>query len=387
MDHHETLTQRKICEIADVLRFARKLIANLEQYMSVAAEVFPELSINQVADKLLAETALLLLVCHRLPGECKLSELALSIANLMEPRVRTARLLSLLTESPQVVAGLALPHVALSLMGIVDDVFDDAIVAACESPSLCAVDRPNFRHLEIEWLLGLFQKKQPDFQTLVQASLLQRRLHPIFLRREDGYAMTHTIMYLTDFGMSALPASINQGDVHYFVDHGIAWCLAEYDWDLMIEIMLCEVIVPRPQSSFFDAADLTVQRMFAEQGKIYWERYNRDGTAVCENEEPLSDLYAYHSTFLYGILRAVELVKNRPVNCSIEPISEEVLFNGKLIAMARSNNYPDLLPHLTAGYQLDARLSETCSVACEKLMQHVRAESYRRWRTDNGQRQ
>ena len=53
----------------------------------------------------------------------------------------------------------------------------------------------------------LFSDRRSSLDELVTLSIPSGRAHPIHKESDETYALTHTVMYLTDLGMRSLPTT------------------------------------------------------------------------------------------------------------------------------------------------------------------------------------
>ena len=78
---------------------------------------------------------------------------------------------------------------------------------AWREPLLASMERSPSQQLELYWsacLLGIEQAPPPLVGLLAQPPLAQ------LMRAEDGYALTHALFHITDFGRQPLPAAAVQ---------------------------------------------------------------------------------------------------------------------------------------------------------------------------------
>jgi hypothetical protein len=363
---------------AAALDIAGTIAKRLSFHVEQGEAAFPELDRTKITDKFIAETAVLLLVGYR-TGAAPLNRL-LDLAHLIETAARDPRHLAILAESPQAVVGTALAHSVLETLGLHDADFDAAVLSALRDPAVWAIDRPVFRHLELAWLRGLCGAGDDDIATYASASLLAHQLHPAWMRREDGYAATHTIMYLSDFGSRGLPGQISIPVVGLFVEHGIVLLLGSNHWDLLCEIQnayLCGGRSPR----FFQLAAQQLEAARRTHGALpgpSWPMLS--GMEPSEGRESIWLLNAYHPTFVFGILCA--LASTQPERASgpvtdIESDLRTAMAEAQLIALTRRGPWTELMDCLPSIEQhASGRIGESCSQAAAKIMRVIRATTY-----------
>ena len=367
--------------LAGALDVAALLTADLRRHIRCGATAMPHLDRQQIADKLIAETALLLLMASRAPHIPGRPGRILGLAGTLARFARAPRYYAQLAASPQAALGIALAHVALTLLGFEDRLFDEAVADALDDPSAEAIDRPGFRHLELIWLRALHAEATPDFGFHPDVSLLQHKLHPAWMRREDGYAATHAAMYLTDFGRQPLPASIRPDRIAFFLDHSLTWCAAARDWDLLAEILIAGIASHQPAARHGWALRQLAGR-FSEHGALFGPACETSaippGREWMQSSELL--LHAYHPTFVYGILCALELnapsAGHRHVRDSD---GADAAIEGELILLTRNGPWDALLNRLQElEPTAEGRLAESCEAAAAKLIRIIRAKAAER---------
>jgi len=406
---------KKIEEIHQILLFTSKLIDNLDNYINAFYELYPkDLQKEQIQDKLIAETALLLYIVNRLPKTYGLNDLVLQIANKIEKYARNPKHLLMLSYNPQAVIGVGLAHVMLNKLGITNDFFDETIRLAFSSKFISSVDRPNFRQMEMEWLYGVYENTQANFSDLLPCSLILKPMHPIYMRREDAYAITHALMYITNFGETDFN-DIDKSILSGFVENCISWCLAYADWDLLIEVLIVDLLIDNEKSQFYLMADNILNKIFAQDKVIQSLNFSNDRYNELEQQdkEAYFMMQAYHTTYVYAIFRAMEIYKHTktnnnatssynkdltnnlalPIVNSLKPLDYSqlinfilteniencsVLINAKIIYFAQENMHEKLFSAIQAYENGDnIRLKETCAVAGEKIIQYIRATAYK----------
>lgn len=402
-------------EITQVLNFTLNLINNLDEHIDIFHKMYPQdLEKKQLQDKLIAETTLLLFLVNRIPITYGFSPIILQIANKLEKYARHPEHLLILSSNPQAVIGVGLSHIMLDKLGMPNTIFDDVINTAFSSKFVTSIDRPNFRQMEMLWLQGIFQNIQPDFSELLSCSIIKKPLHPIYMRREDAYAITHTAMYLTNFGEKNLNEFIDINFIQSFIDHSISWCLVYADWDLLIEILMVSLFIKSnnsKKSHFSLISNSILEKIFSNNGVIPSLNFSNViyNNLQGRKKEAYFAMQSYHTTYVYGILRTLEFCsKNNTLELDVEEDSNidlnianyidnnlsydnlvkfiltgnlnniEVLINAKLIYLARECKNEELFDNLET-YETSSvnRVVETCEVAAEKLIQFIRATSYK----------
>ncbi len=201
-------------------------------------------------DKIIIETALLVFLAARTAISSE--EIRLLIATLTQELskiARSERTAVLLLRFPHTAVSLGIAHIVLSRLGNQDEAFDALLRRAIKSGHVEAVERLPFRSMDLRWIYGLLDADaSPGFDDLIPHSLLATNAHPIYMNREDAYALTHGLMYTTDFGALPPPASLHIEQLTSLVDAALAWHIISEDMDLLGELLLSAAMLRQPWS-------------------------------------------------------------------------------------------------------------------------------------------
>lgn len=192
-------------------------------------------------DKLLLEASLFAFIVGRRGNhEGATSELLAAIRS----RYDSARVLATLRRQPVQVATLGATLIVLWKRGLATEEEVHGLHAALSSPYVDSTERVPFRLLDRRWVLSV--AGQGDFidQAALSSSAGCRSMHPIYMSREDAYAITHTVMYVTDFGAASPPDHLSAG-LRDTLDDCLIWCLVAHDYDLVAELLLARVYLCR----------------------------------------------------------------------------------------------------------------------------------------------
>lgn len=390
-------------DILHVLGVAEDILANRAGFLDMWCSRDPGVRRENAQDKFAAETALLLWLAARDPVRREeLGSAITSVARRLAPLVRTERHLEILAASPQAFIGAAMPHVLLQSMGFVDDLFEEAARAASSSPYLKSTDRPNFRQMELRWLCSIHERADLPFDDLQAQGLIACPLHPVFMRREDAYAVTHAAMYMTDFGRRkpALSPEL-AASVARFVEQTLCWCLAERDWDLLGEVLMTAAMCGCPAGAAAVTARAVLGDVFGLHGCVPGPDFVAGELLSLEDDARRMHVHvhSYHSSYVYGMLRCIEqaaflpgpdllrshpryrswLVGDAPALLLEDPAfgGDAVFLNARIIRAARSCDYGSCLRYIEDHQESgDPSVRESCGAVAEKVMQHIRAKAY-----------
>jgi hypothetical protein len=151
---------------------------------------------------------------------------------------------------PRLAASLGTLLLVLERFGLATQQEVVAVHDAMESPYLECSEHVPFRLLDRHWVLGLAGGGAEPLAEALRLSAVCRTTHPIYMTREDGYAVTHAVMYATDFGAQPVPLELRCDRVWDTIDAAIAWCTAADDYDLLTELLLAQLLLRRGLSAY-----------------------------------------------------------------------------------------------------------------------------------------
>ena len=260
-------------------------------------------------DKVVAETAMLLRAVATLPDgtvrRCRVAALGSQLA--------------VYAQGPRIAAGIALhpslardygaAHIVLRAAGFGSPRCDAALERARLADAAQGRERLPHRELEQAWLAWLCDGKTP-IAGLAERTALGRGIDLVFGKRDDVYALTHALMYATDFGGAALPGlSRSPERIAAEADSALAGALDDDDFDLAGELLLTAPYLRRewsPAASFGFAVLAFVED---EVGVLPSLSLDREGY---ERHDPARraayvTAVAYHTAFVMGLLCAAIL--------------------------------------------------------------------------------
>ena len=227
---------RRLCHALDIAGLAvEHLAANgYTDAQNPSKNIRPE--------KIISETAVLLVAASPAMIHDKVETRIRNVAELLIPHARNDRALLGLCLEPAVAWDYALPHVCLSRLDYHDYQFDKLLRVSLESQARCGRERVPHRILEQEWVAaGWYQPKPERHQTSppsARRSILAQPMDLLGCTRDDIYAFTHAMMYVTDFNL--VPALLPRRRAFILAEAEalLAHCLDEQDYDLSGEVLL-----------------------------------------------------------------------------------------------------------------------------------------------------
>ena len=333
------------------------LIHRLAAQLSFAAEQVRHLDDNagywpdsghatiRLRDKVATEAAMLLLLARRAEAACPaLTAFNDALAAPLIREIRSPRLRDLILRHPHVAATLGAGSVFLSAAGHSDPAFDLLIEDTLDAGFGNSVERVPYRQLDQLWTRNLLAAAPQPLDPVLAGSILHSRAHPFFMTEADAYAVTHAILYATDFGHAAPPRSLDRARLADMVREGIAWTLLSEDFDLLIEYLMCAACLGEGDSPAARLGWHVVDRIWTQLGFLPGPTF--DPARFRALSGPAADAYAceqmYHTNFVAGMYCAMRLSLPAAPSAATQPAShdghdalERLLATGLAIAGTR----------------------------------------------------
>lgn len=296
-----------------VIEFALK---NLEQIKDFAAywKEFDNKA-EKFEDKIFAEAATVVYTAKRISGTFK--EIHNDLDGLIEiinPLIRSEYNFRLILKNPWYANTIGQGSILLTAAGCPDVEWDNLISNSFKFKSYDFKERVIFRQFDKIWTKYLVSKNYSKEETriLLDYSVLKSGTFPGLMDTNDIYALTHTIIYLTDFGNTDEFKLSGDNHLKELVDLLILWSLLHEDYDLLGELLICSVIL---NDSFNDYSLLGWKTY-----TYVWDSLNFipspgfDEDIFTKLDEKTRRAYAfkelYHPNFVAGILSALLLIEN-----------------------------------------------------------------------------
>jgi Domain of unknown function (DUF6895) len=253
-------------------------------------------------EKLLLEASILALLASR--TGCVDDQVAVLLASIAG-RADRAALVRAIRRQPALVTTLGTALIILDRFGSTSEEEHRALESALDSPYVECFERTPFRLLDRAWVMHIAGRTTARSTAPTALTTAARRTHPIYLAREDVYAITHTVMYATDFGARRPPAILRTARLWESIDACIAWCLAARDFDLVAELLLAQLMLRRRLSPYGRAAWQVAQHTWDRLGFLPGPSLSaRDFEALEEDSErrQYAHYHMYHTMFVGGLL-------------------------------------------------------------------------------------
>lgn len=269
---------------------------------------------NVRPEKVISETAFLLFVASTAVQSEEVSSCINSVAQLLIPYARSERMRLGVCLEPSLALDYAQAHICLKRIGYPDPGFDELLEQSGLSQARKGRERPPHRVLEQEWLLeGGGSERRSRSWPSAKNCVLRQPMDLLGGGREDIYAFTHALMYISDFNVCPRSLPRRRSIILGEAEAALARCLDEEDYDLAGEILLAWPLTGKSWSAasafgFRVLAHIEDQAGFLPGSSEHLKSLNR-----FEGEGRLDYLVAtsYHTMFVMGLLCAVALQPGR----------------------------------------------------------------------------
>lgn len=280
------------------------------------------------ADKVVAETALLLLAADRAStGRPLVGAAVHQIARLLLPHATRPAVRAAICADPAMLLDTAFAAICLARLGHTDPGFGRLLRAALRQPRRPRRERLPHRALEQLWLLRLAGCAGPgsrrQLSELVEQSALGSALDVLAQRRDDLYALTHAVMYATGLGTERAPMPRAACQVSHELDAALAVSLDRQDYDLAGELLACYFMLgfPLTPSARFAFGVLTAVEDEAGFLPAPTLRLGRLATLDGSSRSRYLLAASYHTVYVMALLCALALrgAESRPAEPELEP--------------------------------------------------------------------
>jgi hypothetical protein len=204
----------------------------------------------------------------------------------------------------------------------------------CSKPASCRVhghERPPFATAEKLWVEQLLTGEQPDaaWRHCLRNTVLNRGIDILGGQRDDAYALTHLVMYCTDFGFRAGKFPRKPSLILDEAASLLAKCLDAEDYDLAGQVVLAWPLTATPWPAAAAFGFRVLARGEDAVGVL------PGGTTRLDRLDRLHGLEknryafatAYHAAYVTGLLCAVSLRPRRapPVQMIGPPFNARLL--------------------------------------------------------------
>jgi hypothetical protein len=302
---------RRLCHALDIAQQAVERFGS----KSYVDPVEPSNSLRP--EKLISETAVLLLAASAADHHDEVSERLRRVAQLLIPPARSEQVLLGVCLEPALAWDYAQAHVCLRRLGYEDPGFDALLRQSIGSQAHAGRERPPHRVLEQEWMREIWNnagpapRRRPSPAAL--NSVLKQPMDLLNGSRDDVYALTHALMYITDFNIRPGRLPRRRTAILAEAEAALARCLDDQDYDLGAEVLLAWPLTgkswsPAAAFGFHVLAHVEDQAGFLPAPNTRLQRLNE-----LQGDDRTNYLLAtaYHTAFVMGLLCAVALQPGR----------------------------------------------------------------------------
>jgi hypothetical protein len=306
------------------LRHALEIAENAVKHLADAGYCDPQEPGNNLPpDKLLAETAFLLVAASAATPQCDFRGQIDRIATKLIPLARSKRVLLALTLQPALALDFAHAHLCLSRLGYGDSLFDAHVRRALCAQVASSRERVPYRMLELEWVQRSWKAAHGGIGSLRGIRPAPTILsHPVDIfgaTAEDFYAFTHAILYYRDFNVAARPLPRARAVILGEAEGLLARAIDNQDYDIAAELLMAWPLTGKRWSAgatfgFAVLAHVEDEVGFLPAASTRVERIQQLGGAK-RRQYVLAT--AYHTAYVMGILCAVALQAGRSPRADI----------------------------------------------------------------------
>jgi hypothetical protein len=302
---------RRLCHALEIASRAVRLLA-ADGYTPTGDKAW-----TLRGEKIVAETGVLLLCAGPVAQtNHEVRDRLEAVARLLVPYARGDRVRARICLEPSLALDHAAAHICLTRLGFPDSGLDRLLAEALQSDSAGGHDRPPHRQLEQEWWTRVwkFPRKgpRPDV-SLPRRSPLGRTMDLLAPSKNEMYAFTHALMYVTDMGTRPVRLPGSQRDTAAEADALLAACLDDLDYDLAGEVLLTWPLLQRRWSSSAALGLAVLTSVEDRTGFLPGSGISFDYLQTLDGDERsrYAVASAYHTAYVMGLLCAVTLQSPR----------------------------------------------------------------------------
>lgn len=268
-------------------------------------------------EKLISETAVLLLAASTAARQPGVSAGIESVARRLIPHSRSERMLLGICLEPALAWDYAQAHVCLRRLGYPDSRFDAVLGHSAGAQARDGHERPPHRMLETEWIAEMWDASRFPVRSRARRTAHMSSLnHPLDLlsgSRDDIYAFTHALMYVTGFTLSPRRLPRARAAILAEAEAALARCLDDEDYDLGGEVLMAWPLTGTAWSPAAAFGFRVLARVEDEAGFLPSPSTRLARLDVLQGDD--RDAYllatAYHTAYVMGLLCAAALQPGR----------------------------------------------------------------------------
>lgn len=268
---------------------------------------------NTRSEKVIAETAFLLLAVHKISETYKeLKDRIAVIALQLIPLARSEKVLVEICLQPALAMEYAHAHICLTKIGLPDEKFDKILNASLQSSASDGRERLPYRMLEQEWIKKQWTNgnDEPDIlRKIIGSTALNQTIDFLHGTRDDIYAFTHALIYVSDFNRSSWLLPGGRTRILEEAEIMLARCLDEQDYDLAGEVLLAWPLIGKTWSAVATFAFAVLASVEDIAGFLPTQATRIDTYRQQEgiNQKKYLHGTAYHTVYVMGLLCSASL--------------------------------------------------------------------------------
>jgi hypothetical protein len=271
------------------------------------------LVLANLAEKVVAEVAMLILCAASVQDvDPEIDERIRAMAELIMGRARSDSVVAGICLEPGLACDHALAHLVLTRLGYPDSTTDRLLIESLRTGRGLGPERLPHRELEQEWLARLLamdaDSLKPD-PGLPGRSMLGRPLDVLASTRDDIYAFTHAVMYMTDLGERVVELPRAAEEIGADAEAALAYGLDIEDFDLAAEVLLTWPMLRIPWSEGacigFGVIALAADELGFVPGPSFDKEHYEGLTEYRRDDYILTS--SYHTNLVWGFLCAAAL--------------------------------------------------------------------------------
>jgi len=302
---------RRLCHALDI---ARQTIERLAR----SGYTDPENADHNLRpEKIISETALLLYASSTVSHFEQVGARTRALAQVLIPYARSERILLGICLEPALAWDYALAHVLLKKLGYEDSTFDAALSQAIQGQAHTGRERTPYRVVEQEWLKEIWTDSTSPTRRRKSSSLrstaLGQSIDLLNGSKDQIYAFTHAIMYVSDFNLSPRRLPKPKQLICAEAEAALAYCLDEQDYDVAAEVLLTWPLTGKRWSPAAVFGFRVLAQVEDRAGFLPSPGTRLDRLNTLEGDARTDYLLAtaYHTAYVMGLLCAAALQKGR----------------------------------------------------------------------------
>jgi len=277
-----------------------------------------------VPEKIIGETAFLLFASSVVNTHKEIAERIKVLAAILILYARNEKILLEICLHPAIAMEYAQAHVCLKSIGYPDDRFDEVLIKSIGAQAHHGRERNPHRMLEQEWIkkIGGYRPAPAHINITIADSVLTQPIDLLHGTRDDVYAFTHALMYVSSFNVDPWPIQRSREEILSEADAMLARCLDEQDYDLAGEVLLSWPLTGKTWSAPAVFAFRVLTKVEDEAGFLPSPATRVDTLQQLEGDNRKKYLFAtaYHTAYVMGLLCSAALQPGRtpPKNIPVD---------------------------------------------------------------------